>query len=90
MINWIKSKELFLFIFVAFTAKNILITPNFSDAIIFISVACLYAFKLYLKSKEEPPVNAQLKQEIAELKSSITALSIRPAATKSTSSGRMF
>lgn len=90
MINWIKSKELFFYIFAAFTAKNILVTPNISDAIIFISVACVYSFKLHLKTKEEPPINSQLKQELAELKSSVTALSIRPQPTKASSPSRMF
>jgi len=90
MVNWIKSKDLCLYIITALTIKNIVISPSISDAIVFIAATAIYAFNMHLKSKQADPANEQLKQEIAELKSSITALSIRPAVSKPSATTRMF
>jgi len=90
MLNWLKSKELPIYIILALTVKSIAVSPNMSDAIIFIAASAVYSFSLFLKNKTEPSINENLKREIAELKSSVTALSIRPPTAKPQSTGRMF
>ena len=56
--------------------RCIIFGAGIGDAIAVIGLAALFGFTKYLKTKEEQPINAQLKQELSEMKSSINALKL--------------
>lgn len=90
MLKLLQSKELFMYSFGLLTLKCLLLPINIADSIVMLALSGLYGYNLFLKSKQERPINEEVKREIAEIKSVVTALSIKPSSSKSQPMGRMF
>jgi hypothetical protein len=72
------------------TLKCVALPTSIADAIIFLGLSGLYGYKLYLNSKSEVPVNEDIRKELSEVKSVITAMSIKPVSSKPPINNRMF
>lgn len=46
------------------------------EALAIAALSALYAYSLYLESKQEKPINDTLKQELHELRTTVTALKV--------------
>lgn len=57
-------------------ARAVIFGASIGDAIAIAALAGLYGCNHYLKSKEEPPVNEELKRELADLKSTVNAIKV--------------
>jgi hypothetical protein len=82
MLKKILTMELYSLAFAVLTLRNLVIAPGIGDAIIMTALSGLYAYKAFLASKQEAPVNEQIKEEIKEIKSSIGALSLKPTISR--------
>lgn len=49
---------------------------NVGEALAIAALCGLYAYSLYLESKQEKPINESVKQELEELRSEVRALKV--------------
>jgi hypothetical protein len=57
-------------------ARAVILGASIGDSIAICGLAALNGYLHYLKSQEQEPVNDQVRQEIAEIKSTVTALKL--------------
>lgn len=49
---------------------------NVGEALAIAALCALYAYSLYLESKQEAPINDEVKKELHEMRSMLTALKV--------------
>lgn len=97
MLKWISSRELFMVSFALLTLKNLVLPTSVGDALVFMSLSGLYGVYKFLSIEEKKVINERnkeyenFKDELKDLKSHITALSVKPISNKQPSNnGRFF
>jgi Ca2+/Na+ antiporter len=90
MIKWLESKELFMLAFALLAAKNTIFSASFGDALIFVALCGVYGYRMYLTSKQEVAINDKIKEELAEVKANVSALTIKHSAGKTAPTHRLF
>lgn len=65
-----------LFAIVALTGRAAWFGASIGDALSIISACSLLALTLYLESKQQLPINDEIRREVSEIKSSVNALKI--------------
>lgn len=62
-------------ILVAYLARLLITGSLFlGDSIVIIALAALYGFNLFLEHNRQEPVNEQVKEDLAQLKTQVSAL----------------
>lgn len=51
-------------------------TISIGEALAIAALSALYAYSLYLESKQEKPINEELKKELQEIRSTVLALKV--------------
>ena len=66
-----------LILFAVSVARAAVLGATIGDALAIAALAGLYGYRLYLDSKTELPINEEVKDQIAELKGSVSALKLQ-------------
>jgi len=69
--------DLYLYIFALIGLRIVGLGAGIGDAIALTALVSLYGYKEYLKSKEVPPLDDQVRNELDAMKASISSLSIK-------------
>lgn len=69
-------KHGFVIALLLFSIKSIIVGIHWEDSLYFTALAALCGWQMWLEQNKEEPINDSLKKEIADLRSSVTALRI--------------
>ena len=77
MIEKIKKVNPFLVIFILFGIRYTAVGASIGDALVFLSLCSLFAVREYIIFKKGPDINADLKIQLEQIRTYVTAMSMK-------------
>lgn len=77
MMEYVKKLNIPVVLLVLITGRMLFTDSTYALAILGWAVAGLYAYKTYLTTKEIKPLDAQVREELAAMKNTISGLAVK-------------
>jgi hypothetical protein len=77
LIQLIKNVNPFLFVFLLLGIRYVVLGAQFGDALVFLSLCSVFAVDKYLVYKKGPDINADVKKQLEDIKTYVTAMSMK-------------